>query len=532
MIRPLLHPARLFALILLGGVACLRSSAAGASTDAAPETDLFLAGSIPHLRIEMAAAAGDSLRRDPRGYVSATVIEGAVVYPQVAIHLKGSTGSFRPLDDKPALTLDFCRFQSGRKFHGLRRIYLNNSVEDPSYANEKIGSEFFQAAGLPAPRVTRALVGVNGVAPRLYVLKEGFTGDFLARYYRHVSGELYEPGVGHDVDEKLERNSVEFPFDRDRAALKKLAAAARETDPARRWSELQAALDTRQFVAFMAAEVILGHRDGYCINRNNFRVYHDLDSDKMVFFPHGMDQLLGTADLPWQPNWSGLVAQAVMSTPEGRQTYATVFGALLTNQFAADHLAARVDQLVQELRPELAGDEFARIKTAANVVKDRIAQRKTSLLAQFARPPLKPLEFTADRARLDGWEIADRPEPGAMDQSQKDGVAALHITARSESLASWRTTVLLPNGRYSFRDRVCTAGVTPLPMGIHQGAGVRIGGRRPESARLTGTSAWRELSAAFEVTLPMEKVDLICELRAAAGDAWFDLSSLEIVRAE
>jgi hypothetical protein len=69
-------------------------------------------------------------------------------------------------------------------------------------------------------------------------------------------------------------------------------------------------------------------------------------------------------------------------------------------------------------------------------------------------------------------------------------------------------------------------------MGIHQGAGVRIGGRRPESARLTGTSAWRELSAAFEVTLPMEKVDLICELRAAAGDAWFDLSSLEIVRAE
>ena len=31
--------------------------------------------------------------------------------------------------------------------------------------------------------------------------------------------------------------------------------------------------------------------DGYVMNRNNYRVYHDLDTGKMVFFPHGMDQM-------------------------------------------------------------------------------------------------------------------------------------------------------------------------------------------------------------------------------------------------
>jgi len=533
MISSLLHRVRLFLLILGSGTLCLGLSASGSPIGiSSSESDLFFAGAIPRLQIEMDAAARDSLRKDPREYVPATVTEAATVYSNVAVHLKGSVGSFRPLDDKPALTLDFSRFENGRKFHGLRRIYLNNSVEDPSYTNEKIGSEFFQAAGAPAPRVTRGLIGLNGGTPRLYVLKEGFTEDFLERYFHNISGELYEPGTGHDVDEKLERNSVEFPFDRNRTALKKLADAARENDPAQRWQKLAAALDTRQFLTFMAAEVILGHRDGYCINRNNFRVYHDLDSDKMMFFPHGMDQLLGTADLPWQPNWSGLVAQAVISTPEGAQGYAAVFGALLTNQFKVEKLTARVDELVQELRPVLDNDEFAHVKSAAEVVKDRIAKRRLSLVAQLARPTLRPLEFTAETAHPQGWEIADRPEQGSLEQTQKDGLAALHISTRSESLASWRTTVLLPRGRYTFKDRVRVANVKPLPFGVHQGARLRIGGSVQQTIALTGDSAWQELSTGFEVAPPFAKVELVCELRAAAGEAWFDLSALQILRTD
>lgn len=44
-------------------------------------------------------------------------------------------------------------------------------------------------------------------------------------------------------------------------------------------------------------EVMLGHRDGYCLARNNHRVYHDLDSGKMVLFPHSTDQLFGSLAL-------------------------------------------------------------------------------------------------------------------------------------------------------------------------------------------------------------------------------------------
>src|ERR1051325_6600877 len=44
------------------------------------------------------------LREEPRGYVRAELREGAARFENVAIHLKGSVGSFRSIDAKPAFT--------------------------------------------------------------------------------------------------------------------------------------------------------------------------------------------------------------------------------------------------------------------------------------------------------------------------------------------------------------------------------------------------------------------------------------------
>ena len=512
------------ALWISGGSCALSQTTESA---AVPGAELFTNGSIPHITIQLEPEAEASLRSKAREFVSGKVTEGGAVYSQVAIHLKGSTGSFRPLEDKPALTLDFSRFHAGQKFHGLRRIHLNNSVEDPSYTNEKLGSELFAAAGVPAPRVTRAVVDLNGRGLGLYVLKEGFTEDFLALHFARLSGELYETGVGHDVNEALNRNSVAAPFDKDQSALKKLVAALAAA-PDQRWQKLEGTLDTWQFLTFMAMEILLAHRDGYCLARNNFRVYHDLDSDKMVFFPHGMDQLFGITDLPWQPNLAGVVAQAIMETPEGKQNYAAIFGSLLARVFKVEALTNRVDQLMQELRPALSPREWTKINAAAGLVKAQILKRHASLVAQLNRPVPRPLVFTAGAASPTDWEIADRPTSVKLDQTKVDGLPALHIATTAASASSWHTTVMVPRGHYCFEGRVRIAGVEPLPFGEHQGAGLRIGGRVRETASFTGAAAWQSQSANFEVGLPTNAVELICELRARAGEAWFDLNSLRV----
>src|SRR3954453_7726486 len=124
-----------------------------------------------------------SLRAEPRKSVHAVVREGAHEYDDVALHLKGSIGSFRPIDEKPALTLSFSKFESNRMFHGNTKVHFNNSVEDPSYLNEKLGTLVFTRAGIACPLVRHAIVELNGRHLGLYVVKEGFSREFLARHF-------------------------------------------------------------------------------------------------------------------------------------------------------------------------------------------------------------------------------------------------------------------------------------------------------------------------------------------------------------
>ncbi len=117
-----------------------------------------------------------------------------------------------------------------------------------------------------------------------------------------------------------------------------------------------------------------------------------------------------------------------------------------------------------------------------------------------------------------------------MDEVSCEGARALHISARKESLASWRTTVLLPRGQYRFEDRVRVAGVEALPTAEPSGARVRVSGSTAGILALAGDSAWQNLAADFEVGQPVAKVELICELRARAGQAWFDLAALRVLK--
>src|SRR5688572_11321431 len=233
-------------------------------------SDFFASGRVPHIRIEIAKTNIDSLRRDARKYVPATFRDGETVYTNVAIRLKGAAGSFRQVDDRPALTLNFDRYTKGQKFHGLEKMHLNNSVQDSSYMTELICGELFLAAGVPAARTTHARVELNGRDLGLYVLKEGFDKTFLKRHFKNPNGNLYDGGFLREVSDSLEIDSGK---DNGYADLKTLVRAAEQTDPAARLSALEKILDVDRFLSFMAMEVITWHWDGYAMKHNNYRVY-------------------------------------------------------------------------------------------------------------------------------------------------------------------------------------------------------------------------------------------------------------------
>ena len=96
---------------------------------------------------------------------------------------------------------------ASQKFHGLKKLMLNNSIQDPSYLNERICGYLFRQAGVPSPRTGHALVVLNGKKLGLYVTKQDFGKDFLKRWFKDASGNLYDINPGREVSEEMRLDS-------------------------------------------------------------------------------------------------------------------------------------------------------------------------------------------------------------------------------------------------------------------------------------------------------------------------------------
>ncbi len=461
--------------------------------------------------------------------------EGGVVYRNVALHLKGAAGSFRPFDDKPALTLSFSKHVPGQRFHGYSKISLNNSVQDPSYLSEAISRELFLASGVPAPAADHVTVLLNDRDLGLYVLTEGWGKPFLRRHFNNVDGNLYDGGFVRDIMSELDVNSGDNPS--DRSALKALEDAAAEPDPRTRLARLEAALDLERFLRFVAMEVMTCHWDGYALNRNNYRLFHDLEADRMVFMPHGLDQMFGVfrsaPDSPILPPMQGLVAHAVLTTPGATERYFEKIRELREQVFVPERLTNRVRQLAARIRPTLAAyDPNLAEEHDAHVsaLTDRILARARSISEQLAEPH-DPLPFDMNNASaLSGWEPRtpsqpQEPEGPQLEETERGGRRVLRIVAGTNARpGAWHTWVRLPSGTYRLEGHVQTRGVDPSGQACLRLANVRNTG--------CGLSdgAWSAFSHRFAVYHPLVEVELLCELRATSGEAWFDRASLRLVR--
>jgi spore coat protein CotH len=192
-------------------------------------------------------------------------------------------GVFRPVDEKPAFTLSFAKYEGATRFHGLKRLHLNNAREDSTFLRQLVCGEMARAAGVPASRCTHALVSLNGRKLGLYVLVEGYTQDFLAQFFAQTEGDLYEGGFCKDIDAELTKDEGDV---RDFRIIEQLIAATREEDDAKRWKALQGALDVDRYASFLAMESLMGVGDGYDFFRNNYRIYHDPVTKRLAFILH------------------------------------------------------------------------------------------------------------------------------------------------------------------------------------------------------------------------------------------------------
>lgn len=483
-------------------------------------------GPAPTLRLTISAADCATLDAAPKTWVRATLREGdKIVHDGVGVHLKGSVGSFRPLGEKPGLTVRMDKFVKSQRFHGLAKFHLNNGAQDPTYLNEFVAAEIFQAAGIPAPRVMHARVWLNGRDLGAYVLKEGYDKRFLRDRFPAPDGSLYDGGFCTDIDTDLEKDEGKDPD--DRADLAALLDACRETDPAKARAAVAAHLDVNAFLRFMALERMLGHWDGYCMNRNNYRVFVPKDG-RAVFLPHGADQLLGDPKASILDDPVGIVAVAVLRDAAWQADYRRHVQEVLPLFTRPERVHKRLDEAARRAGTALAGADGG---PQPGPLKSRLAARAKNLVAQAARPTPKPVDLDPGESyRIQAW----RPvvEAGGAKLTQgvfgADRVLRLEAGPQEPTTASWRARVLLLPGTYRFEASAQTNGVVGTQGPVAGGLGFFVAGA-PDGPRLAGTTGWKPQRTLFTVT-ETRNVELSIELLATAGVAVVKLNSLRVVR--
>lgn len=496
--------------------------------------EFFSAGHVPELRLSVADADLQKLRENPRNYVRSQISEdGQKNYKSVGLKLKGAAGSFQDVDQKPAFTLNFDKFTKKQDFHAIEKLYLNNSVQDESFANEWLCSLIFRAAGIPAPRVGHARVWLNERDLGLFVIKEAYDSKFIKRYFENSKGNLYDGGFLQELDAPLEKDDGDGVD--DRSDLQAIVAACHLPPNAANWKQLAELVDVDQFVTFMALELSTCHWDGYCHNRNNYRVYFHPTNGRAHFLPHGMDQMFqdpGFSIIDFPP---ALLATAVMQNAQWRGQYRQRLRDLMPLFAPATGLQKEVDKLTARLKPvvqKMGEDRWQHFSDRIAEVKQRLHERAEHLTQQIEQPDPQPLAFNkAGQAALRDWfervedgnaQVERRPIEGDAKQLLIRKIDGEHI------VASWRSRVLLERGRYRLEAKAKATGVKPIEGDQKVGAGLRISGSERDN-KLIGTTAWKPLVFSFEVE-ERRFVELVLELRATAGQVEYEVASLRLVK--
>jgi hypothetical protein len=402
---------------------------------------IYNPGAVVFIDLTLSAEAEAKLEAEPGEYVKGTFSmtkssdgtpageEPSPVAPPraVEVRLKGNVGgSFRPLTEKAAFKL---KFKKADAFFGLRKMTLNNMVQDPSMIHETLAYSAFRAAGVPASRTGYAHLRLNGDDIGVYLDLENLDEIGLARIFGAFDKEtqhLYEGEGGHDVTPGGETGfEVDEGKEDNLKDLEDLIEVVNgEGDEP--WSERVAAkADLAEMTKMWAVEKYIDHWDGYSghaipgFRPNNYYLYSD-PSGRFQMLPWGTDQA-------WIPTIG-------VETP-GREVTFDGEGGVLFNKCLEDKACFRAYwEALRDVRDAISQlDPAALAESTADMLGPWQKEEEEHGRPEYDAAEIKEdkygvdstLDFIAGRqAEADAWLAAHEPpeeEPGEGEEEEGGG---------------------------------------------------------------------------------------------------------------
>jgi hypothetical protein len=245
---------------------------------------------------------------------------------QIGIRLKGNVGSFRNYTsntdesiNKSGFKLKFDAVIKGQRFFGLKKLTLNNMVQDPAMTNEAVTYRLFREMGITAPRTGFAKLNINGQYRGLYLNLEQYDDVSLAWHYASVD-HLYEGK--HALPEPTTPDLLgpnipaKFPVDEGDASdisdLLNLAHDLQNALPTQqnlygrgeRDDIMPNSVDRIEVAKMIAVEKYVSHWDGYSGTPwwapNNHFLIHPTGQPFQIL-PWGTDQTWTPISADWLP---------------------------------------------------------------------------------------------------------------------------------------------------------------------------------------------------------------------------------------
>jgi spore coat protein CotH len=274
-----------------------------------------------------------SLRENFRGnqYYAANISVDGEVLQQVGVRSRGK-GSRS--GEKPGLLIDTNKYVSNQEFHGLKKLVLDNVIQDASFLHEPLAYQVFEAMGIASPAISYTRVTVNDEYWGVYWLVENIDKNFLAARLGDKEGNLFKyeyvedyrfTEKGSDPRSYLGIFQPETHEDNpDPSGLMEFIRAANTAPEAGFAAAMAPYIDVDKFLTYIAVENAIAGQDGFVGLQgiNNLYLYQFAGQSKFVLIPWDQDTTFVSATWPvLQRVDTNVLTRKLLADPAKQQFY-------------------------------------------------------------------------------------------------------------------------------------------------------------------------------------------------------------------
>ncbi len=293
----------------------------------------------------------------------------------VGFRLRGNTSR---ASAKKSFKVSFNTFEEGGKFYGLEKLNLNGEHNDPTIARAKICWDLARDLGIPAPRANHTELYINGDYFGLYVNVEHIDEEFAESRFGNKNGNLYKclypssleylgsnPNSymqeGYQLKTNLEEN--------DYSDLIHFIEILNNTSSSNLACELENVFNVNDYLKSIVLDILTANWDGPLLNKNNFYLYHNTETDRFEYIPYDLDNTLGidwfSEDWAsrniynWAADWEPRpLYDKIMSVLDYRHRFSYFFSQALEELVEPSQIENSLEALRQQLAPYAENDEF------------------------------------------------------------------------------------------------------------------------------------------------------------------------------